>query len=460
VSHDTQKMAVSKTVVGRRGKTAPKVKLLNYGMKQFRKMASFDSPPFLSGWIHYCVLLFLVTALGEMQDRSQHPGHLLPFGHPSAGPRFPIPEVSAFPSPATFVKDFVLPGQPVLMKGVYKDAPAFALWDDEYFRTIYEPVESLVNVETMKKEDRNQIMVQMPFKSFVLSYHKKSVYMVNPVPRHLERDATIPYSLQCPGLGRLFRRNMMWMSSGGTKSVVHIDDYENLNCLVRGRKELILVDRRKYPKAVPLDRSAETFSSLDVDAVDYIKYPSMVNVGEYHFANMTAGDCLYIPYKWIHQVRSHDRNIAVNLWWDQAGTRALDLDKCQRASSSDPELTLRNVDWEDSSSEEDETFRTKLLSIAEEEDLTFPLLHSLFFDDNFTGKSIFANLPQSHEIRGTQWLRALFSQLDLDADDRVTAEELNSLSEERWKEVEKMEEEISSWIEGLLTDSVFTQDEL
>ena len=50
--------------------------------------------------------------------------------------------------------------------------------------------------------------------------------------------------------------------------------------------------------------------------------------GEYHFANMTAGDCLYIPFKWIHQVRSYNQNIAVNLWWDHAGTKALDLDKC------------------------------------------------------------------------------------------------------------------------------------
>ena len=61
-------------------------------------------------------------------------GHLLPFGHPSAGARLFIAESSAFPSPATFVQDYVLPGQPLLMKGVYKVAPAFALWDDEYFR--------------------------------------------------------------------------------------------------------------------------------------------------------------------------------------------------------------------------------------------------------------------------------------------------------------------------------------
>ena len=35
----------------------------------------------------------------------------------------------------------------------------------------------------------------------------------------------------------------------------------------------------RFP-AVPLDKSSGTFSSLDVDAVDYLKYPSMAKVGK------------------------------------------------------------------------------------------------------------------------------------------------------------------------------------
>eukprot|EP00118_Oscarella_pearsei_P015319 m.137643 g.137643 ORF g.137643 m.137643 type:complete len:104 (+) comp38220_c0_seq30:1245-1556(+) len=37
---------------------------------------------------------------------------------------------------------------------------------------------------------------------------------------------------------------------------------------------------------------------------------------EYEYVKMEEGDCLYIPYKWYHQVRSYDRNIAVNVWWN------------------------------------------------------------------------------------------------------------------------------------------------
>jgi lysine-specific demethylase 8 len=53
---------------------------------------------------------------------------------------------------------------------------------------------------------------------------------------------------------------------------------------------------------------------VDPDSVDLIKYPGLKDV-EFYFVQMEPGDCLYIPYKWYHHVRSYDRNIAVNVWW-------------------------------------------------------------------------------------------------------------------------------------------------
>lgn len=44
---------------------------------------------------------------------------------------------------------------------------------------------------------------------------------------------------------------MMWFSSGGTKSVLHNDDgFENINCLIRGTKELLFIDYHKYKHVV------------------------------------------------------------------------------------------------------------------------------------------------------------------------------------------------------------------
>ena len=38
----------------------------------------------------------------------------------------------------------------------------------------------------------------------------------------------------------------MWFSSGGTKSVVHTDSVDNINCLFRGEKMFLFIDPAKY----------------------------------------------------------------------------------------------------------------------------------------------------------------------------------------------------------------------
>ena len=42
----------------------------------------------------------------------------------------------------------------------------------------------------------------------------------------------------------------MWFSSGGTKSVLHNDDVDNINCLFSGTKELLFIDYKKYKNKV------------------------------------------------------------------------------------------------------------------------------------------------------------------------------------------------------------------
>lgn len=37
---------------------------------------------------------------------------------------------------------------------------------------------------------------------------------------------------------------------------------------------------------------------MDVDRVDYTKYPNLRNVNEYVKATIDEGDCLYLPYRW------------------------------------------------------------------------------------------------------------------------------------------------------------------
>ena len=50
-------------------------------------------------------------------------------------------------------------------------------------------------------------------------------------------------SLVCGGFTNVITDVIMWFSSGGTKSVLHHDRIDNINCLFSGVKELYMVDR-------------------------------------------------------------------------------------------------------------------------------------------------------------------------------------------------------------------------
>lgn len=53
----------------------------------------------------------------------------------------------------------------------------------------------------------------------------------------------LPLSLQCGGFQNLLETVVMWFSSGGTKSHLHRDLLDNINCLLDGKKDILLIDK-------------------------------------------------------------------------------------------------------------------------------------------------------------------------------------------------------------------------
>ena len=56
-------------------------------------------------------------------------------------------------------------------------------------------------------------------------------------------DVGLPRCMLCGGFVDVLSTSVMWFSSGGTKSVLHNDDFENINCLFDGFKEILLIDK-------------------------------------------------------------------------------------------------------------------------------------------------------------------------------------------------------------------------
>ena len=72
---------------------------------------------------------------------------------------------------------------------------------------------------------------------------------------------------------------MTWFSSGGTKSVLHNDDVDNINCLLRGKKQLLFIDYNKYKTKVGSERTC-----FQVDKISTIPNSQVsISVFEMHF---------------------------------------------------------------------------------------------------------------------------------------------------------------------------------
>ncbi|XP_067667671.1 bifunctional peptidase and arginyl-hydroxylase JMJD5-like [Haliotis asinina] len=188
------------------------------------------------------------------------------------------------------------------------------MWTDDYLKKKFG--EETIMVEKYKKEVRDAGINKMTLGKFLSVYKEKDIYMVQDMLDVMRDDMSIPRSIQCGGFQDVMETVVLWFSSGGTKSVLHLDEMENFNCLLDGTKDLVIVDR-KY-KAEIEDRgwmANGVYSQMDVDKVDLEKYPKVQNVPTFK-VSMEPGDCLYIPYKWYHQVNSFgNRNLAVNIWF-------------------------------------------------------------------------------------------------------------------------------------------------
>lgn len=56
----------------------------------------------------------------------------------------------------------------------------------------------------------------------------------------------VPNCLLCGSFLDYVHETNFWMSSGGTRSVVHFDADHNLHCMVAGRKDFIMIEKKYY----------------------------------------------------------------------------------------------------------------------------------------------------------------------------------------------------------------------
>lgn len=139
--------------------------------------------------------------------------------------------------------------------------------------------------------------------------------VARPIFPELSPDVPVPELLP---RHRLFEINL-WMSYDGAITNLHFDPFDNLLCVVQGRKSLRVFapdqTQRLHLKPV-FDASNPVHSPVNALAPDLAAHPQFRGA-RYHTATIERGDALYMPAGYWHHVRSEGFNVAVNFWWKE-----------------------------------------------------------------------------------------------------------------------------------------------
>ena len=178
--------------------------------------------------------------------------------------------------------------------------PAYQLWTDEYLNHTYGDV--MLNMET-KDDDKFNIPNGMKLKEFLEIYQHADRYLVDEVPPEMRKEVILPLCLRCDEMDKYFFVSYFWFSQGNTSSKIHLDTDENMLCVVKGHKEVLMVSPEYSADLYTDDARVLGVLDINVTSVDLLKYPRVKNV-HYVKANVDEGDMVYIPQMWWHQVYS------------------------------------------------------------------------------------------------------------------------------------------------------------
>jgi hypothetical protein len=156
----------------------------------------------------------------------------------------------------------------------------------------------------------------------------------------LTADFTTPHFFS----GMPLRKINLWLgragAANGSRSRMHVDDFDNLYVLLRGRKSVSLfcpADAGSLATYGPLlqvfpngqlafgaapDGHQSHFSRIILNGSDpmaaaYAEFPhfrQLIADGRRLTVELIAGDMLYIPAGWAHEVTSYDSHMALNFW--------------------------------------------------------------------------------------------------------------------------------------------------
>lgn len=226
-------------------------------------------------------------------------------------------------TPGAFYQQYFWRNWPVVLQGLIADWPALERWTLDYFAQRYGA--QVIEITSEREDDQlfemnlDQHRSRIKMRDFIrriqeCDHATNDFYLVakngllsNSAFRDLLEDIPCPHGLLDPGTADC--QNIgLWFGPTGTVTPLHHDGSNILLAQVRGRKLVKLISPFFLGE---LYNTHECFSDVDLELIDYQKFPLMKNV-EILTVTLEPGELLFIPIGWWHWVKALEVSISVS----------------------------------------------------------------------------------------------------------------------------------------------------
>jgi putative sterol carrier protein len=233
--------------------------------------------------------------------------------------RRPYNEVSI----SEFKSRYLPEGIPLIISNALQDWPLFSMGREESLRHFAELQGITRHGDYVKKTfstDRDFRSTSMA--DFIASLEKPATKSADGSPPAYMGNNIMPAQLmkliQYP---QYFERQLyipprIWIGPKGTLTPLHRDDTDNLFAQVWGQKSFILAAPHHRPALGTWSTAPKgglDGCDFNPDAPDYQRFPTARTV-TFLRITLEAGDLLFLPEGWFHQVESVSTSLSVNFW--------------------------------------------------------------------------------------------------------------------------------------------------
>ncbi|XP_048200975.1 tRNA wybutosine-synthesizing protein 5 isoform X1 [Perognathus longimembris pacificus] len=273
-----------------------------------------------------------------------------------AGERRPVPRLRDV-SREQFLQHLYPQRKPLVLEGIDLGS-CTSKWTVDYLSQVGGTKEVKIHVSTVAQMDfisKNFVYRTLPFDKLVqrAAEAKHDEFFISEDEKYYLRSLgedprkdVADMRKQFPSLEgdikfpKFFREEQFFssvfrISSPGLQLWTHYDVMDNFLIQVTGKKRVVLFSPRD---AQYLYLSGSKSKVLNIDNPDLAKYPLFSQARRYE-CSLEAGDVLFIPALWFHNVISEEFGVGVNVFWKHLPSEC--YDKTDTYGNKDPVAASR-----------------------------------------------------------------------------------------------------------------------